>query len=95
MLDELARDASQIGVWEHDLETHMLLWDDRVNEIYGKPQDGKPRGYQDWAGAIHPEDLDRASRDFEEGMATAARAIDDGEAAKTLTRWIEVSNATG
>jgi anthranilate phosphoribosyltransferase len=35
---------------------------------------------------------------LEEGMATAARAIDDGEAAKTLTRWIEVSNvasATG
>jgi anthranilate phosphoribosyltransferase len=30
---------------------------------------------------------------LEEGMATAARAIDDGEAAKTLTHWIEVSNA--
>jgi anthranilate phosphoribosyltransferase len=30
---------------------------------------------------------------LEEGMATAARAIDDGDAAKTLTRWIEVSNA--
>jgi len=29
---------------------------------------------------------------LEEGMATAARAIDDGEAAKTLTRWVEVSN---
>jgi anthranilate phosphoribosyltransferase len=28
-----------------------------------------------------------------EGMATAARAIDDGEAAKTLTHWVEVSNA--
>src|SRR6476660_10358239 len=26
---------------------------------------------------------------LEEGMATAARAIDDGEAAKTLTRWVE------
>jgi anthranilate phosphoribosyltransferase len=30
---------------------------------------------------------------LEEGMATAARAIDDGEAAKTLTHWVEVSNA--
>ena len=30
---------------------------------------------------------------LEEVMATAARAIDDGEAAKTLTRWVEVSNA--
>jgi anthranilate phosphoribosyltransferase len=29
---------------------------------------------------------------LEEGMATAARAIDDGDAAKTLARWVEVSN---
>jgi anthranilate phosphoribosyltransferase len=30
---------------------------------------------------------------LEEGMATAARAIDDGEAAKTLARWVAASNA--
>lgn len=29
---------------------------------------------------------------LEEGMATAARSIDDGEAASTLARWVEVSN---
>jgi anthranilate phosphoribosyltransferase len=29
---------------------------------------------------------------LEEGMATAARSIDDGEAARTLARWVEVSN---
>ena len=52
-------------VWEHDLETHALHWDDRVNEIYGKPTDGKPRGFEDWAGTIHPDDLAQATRDFE------------------------------
>jgi anthranilate phosphoribosyltransferase len=30
---------------------------------------------------------------LDEGMATAARAIDDGEAAKTLARWVAASNA--
>jgi anthranilate phosphoribosyltransferase len=30
--------------------------------------------------------------DLEEGMATAARAIDDGDAARALARWVEVSN---
>jgi len=67
----LALDASQIGVWEHDLSTHRLVWDDRVNEIYGKPADGQPRGYDDWAGSIHPDDLAQATRDFQE-------AFDDG-----------------
>ncbi|MCO5162957.1 MAG: EAL domain-containing protein [Mesorhizobium sp.] len=61
----LALDASKIGVWEHNTETNELVWDDRVNELYGLPQDGKPRGYSDWVGAIHPDDLDRALRDFQ------------------------------
>jgi anthranilate phosphoribosyltransferase len=30
--------------------------------------------------------------DLTEGMATAARAIDEGEAAATLARWVDVSN---
>ncbi|WP_246462117.1 bifunctional diguanylate cyclase/phosphodiesterase [Mesorhizobium sangaii] len=67
---ELALEASGIGVWEHDLVTNELLWDERVNEIYGKPADGKPRGYSDWALAIHPEDIERAKQDFDSAAAT-------------------------
>lgn len=61
----LALDASKIGVWEHNVATNELVWDDRVNELYGLPKDGKVRGYDDWASAIHPDDADRARRDFE------------------------------
>ncbi|MFC3324456.1 bifunctional diguanylate cyclase/phosphodiesterase [Mesorhizobium cantuariense] len=70
---ELALGASGIGVWEHDLATNKMLWDDRVNEIYGKPEDGKPRGYDDWAQAIHPEDIGRALRDFD--LAAAKKGL--------------------
>lgn len=65
---ELALEASAIGVWEHDLATNELTWDDRVNEIYGKPT-GEHRGYLDWAGAIHPDDLAGAHADFDSAMA--------------------------
>jgi len=64
----LALDASRIGVWEHDLTTHQLIWDDRVNEIYGKKSNGRPRSYMDWAGSIHPADLARAKRDFDSAL---------------------------
>jgi diguanylate cyclase (GGDEF)-like protein len=74
---ELALEASQVGVWEHDLATDVLLWDDRVNEIYGRPADGKPRHYADWAGTIHPDDLERAKRDFDEAVATGGRYTSD------------------
>ncbi|CCV06357.1 Diguanylate cyclase/phosphodiesterase with PAS/PAC and Chase sensor(S) [Mesorhizobium metallidurans STM 2683] len=65
---ELALEASAIGVWEHDLATNELTWDDRVNEIYGKPT-GEGRGYLDWAGSIHPDDLAGANADFDKAMA--------------------------
>ncbi|MGX9576846.1 bifunctional diguanylate cyclase/phosphodiesterase [Mesorhizobium sp. f-mel] len=65
---ELALEASAIGVWEHDLATNELTWDDRVNEIYGKPT-GEHRGYLDWAEAIHPDDLAGAHADFDSAMA--------------------------
>lgn len=66
---ELALEASAIGVWEHDLATNELTWDDRVNEIYGKPT-GEHRGYPDWAGAIHPDDLAGANADFDRAVAS-------------------------
>ncbi|KUM23387.1 histidine kinase [Mesorhizobium loti] len=68
---ELALETSGIGVWEQDLVTGELVWDDRLNEIYGKPDDGKPPSYDDWVLAIHPEDVARARREF--ALAVAAK----------------------
>ena len=60
----LALDASKIGVWEHNVGTEELVWDDRVNQMYAMPCDGGPRNSWDWESKIHPDDLDRARRDF-------------------------------
>lgn len=58
---ELALDSSRIGVWELNVETDELLWDDRMNELYGYPKDGGTRTYEDWARDIHPDDLARVT----------------------------------
>jgi len=60
----VALDSSQVGVFELDLETRELLWDDRVNALFGLPQDGGRRGYETWRDAIHPEDLERAEEEY-------------------------------
>jgi len=60
----IALDTSQVGVFELDLETRDLLWDDRVNALYGLPQDGGKRGYQHWHDALHPDDLARAEEEY-------------------------------
>jgi diguanylate cyclase (GGDEF)-like protein len=68
----LALDASSVGVWEYDITSDRLVWDERMDELYGLPADGKERGYADWKGAIHPDDLERAEADFARSTSTGA-----------------------
>lgn len=61
----LALDTSRIGVWELELESGDLVWDDRMNELYGLPTDNGSRAYHHWSNALHPDDLEQAESDFE------------------------------
>ncbi len=65
----LALDSSQIGVWELDTDTNELLWDDRMNELYGYPADGGRRDFTHWERSIHPEDLARVLAEFPAAFA--------------------------
>jgi diguanylate cyclase (GGDEF)-like protein len=65
----MALEASKVGIWENDLATGNLFWDDRVNAIFGLPQDGGPRHYKDWEAALHPDDLVRAVAEFDEAVS--------------------------
>ncbi|WP_369412439.1 bifunctional diguanylate cyclase/phosphodiesterase [Pelagibacterium xiamenense] len=72
---ELALATSQVGVWEMNIVTGDLSWDDRMNEIYGLPVDGGPRDYSHWRNALHPDDFERAERDFNEAIRSGSRYI--------------------
>lgn len=60
----VALETSKVGVWESTLGIDEEYWDNRMNELYGYPQDGEPRRASHWEKRIHPDDLDRANRDF-------------------------------
>jgi diguanylate cyclase (GGDEF)-like protein len=66
----LALDTSEVGVWEMDIVSHELVWDERMNELYGLPNDGKPRNVEHWNAALHPADFAQAQTDFSEGIRT-------------------------
>ncbi|MEB3358157.1 MAG: PAS domain-containing protein [Synechococcales bacterium] len=52
----LALQAGAIGTWDWDL-IHDASWDQRMYEIYGLQELGRPIVYQDWVERVHPEDL--------------------------------------
>lgn len=66
----LALDTSRIGVWELELESGHLVWDDRMDELYGLSTDNGERAYHHWSNALHPDDLKRAEKDFERALET-------------------------
>src|SRR5664279_1156580 len=55
----LALRVSRIGVFERNLKTGKLFWDDRVREIYGVPPRRGALSAADWEQALHPEDAPR------------------------------------
>ena len=52
----LALKAGSYGIWEWNLGSD-LMWDDQIYQDYGLQDLGRPITYQDWRGAVHPDDL--------------------------------------
>lgn len=67
---ELALDVSRVGVWEMDLLTDELVWDDRMNELYGLPAGDGRRTYGIWRSRLHADDLARATQDFHDAVTS-------------------------
>jgi len=52
----LATEIAKVGVWEWDLASNVLTWDETMYAIYGLPH-GTPMSYERWAATVHPEDM--------------------------------------
>jgi len=63
----LATEVAKVGVWDWDIATSVLTWDETMYAIYGFPQK-TAMSYEKWTAAVHPEDLPEVE-------ATLQRAI--------------------
>jgi PAS domain-containing protein len=54
---ELAARSARIGIWEWDIVSDCLIWDDRMYELYGLPSGDFGEAYEAWETRIHPDDL--------------------------------------
>lgn len=53
---EIAKLAAGFGVWDWDLETNELTWDDQMYVLYGTERGEHDDMYTFWEQTIHPED---------------------------------------
>ena len=70
---ELALGSAKMGVWERDLQTGNLIWDERVAKMFGAEEAGEVSRAQDESlKRFHPDDRDAV-------LANDARAITEDE----------------
>ncbi len=56
---QLAIQATGYGVWEMDMTTRQMIWDDRMLEIYGLTRENFTGAPSDWHNCVFPEDVVR------------------------------------
>ncbi|MFS0826939.1 hybrid sensor histidine kinase/response regulator [Pseudomonas phoenicis] len=66
----LVAKATNDAIWDWDMASGQVQWNDALNEAYGHSLDHGQMGYQWWVAHIHPEDRDR--------VYTSIRAVIDG-----------------
>lgn len=69
---QLAKRASGFGIWDFDLETGNLTWDEESKSMHGIAEDAFHGTFEDWAANLHPDDLARTQDAF-------AKALKDAE----------------
>jgi len=53
----LATDSAEIGIWEIDLATNLVIWDDRMYTLYGYPSNTTMSLYKIFFTSVHPDDV--------------------------------------
>ncbi|TWX55673.1 response regulator [Colwellia hornerae] len=66
----LATDSAGIGVWELNLLSDELKWDDWMFKLYGVERQSLLSAQDVLNQGVHPEDINKAGRDFNEAIKT-------------------------
>jgi two-component system CheB/CheR fusion protein len=74
----LAIESAELGTWDFDPQTGVLVWDARCKELFGL----SPEAYVDWQvflNALHPNDRDRVAKINSDAMADGSDGYYDCE----------------
>jgi len=59
---QLATRAAHIGIWDWNVITDELIWDDAMYQLYGINKADFCGAYAAWSSAVHPADLAEATK---------------------------------
>jgi PAS domain S-box-containing protein len=60
----LATESARIGIWDWNLVTNSLAWDDEMYALYGIREEDFTGAYDAWQKGLHPDDRTRAETEI-------------------------------
>jgi len=70
---QLAARSGRIGIWDWNLQTNVLLWDDAMLGFYGLAREGFSGAIDAWQVGMHPDDLEAQLVNMQNAIADSAR----------------------
>jgi PAS domain S-box-containing protein len=61
----LAARSANLGVWEWDLKTNELIWDDKMLELYGLEREEFKSTHETWEKLVHQDDFERVKEQIQ------------------------------
>jgi PAS domain S-box-containing protein len=61
----LATSSGRLGIWEWDIPSNTLVWDEQMFELYGVPLTTQKVTLATWENSLHPEDRDHAKSEVQ------------------------------
>ncbi len=60
---QLAAESGQLGVWDWNVQSNFMVWNDRMFELYGISRDAFTNSVEAWRNSLHPDDCNKAMAD--------------------------------
>jgi len=57
---QLATSSARLGIWDWNVTENIMVWDDRMFELYGVTREAFPSSIDAWLSGLHPEDKETA-----------------------------------
>ena len=64
----LATRAGGVGVWDLDLATDVLTWDEQMFALYGIRREQFAGAYEAWQAGLHPDDRERGDAEVQAAL---------------------------
>lgn len=68
---QLAKRAGGFGIWDYDIRTGALNWDEQSLNLHGMDGTSFTGTFEDWARRVHPEDRITAQENFWHALQSA------------------------